>query len=140
MEQYRDSQGSDASKVSWSANLQTVTTPLDFLSILCKDTSMIKQTTSTLSNMTDAEFDAIIDAKIFHTVDRGDSMYNAINDVRPDLDADDWTDSMMMGIIEDIQYWPLHWGLLPLCSAHHYSHYSPILHSNYVQRRFHSPL
>jgi hypothetical protein len=49
-------------------------------------------------NLTDAEFDAFIDEKMFHCVDRGDSMFNGINDVRPDLDADDWADFILSDI------------------------------------------
>ena len=36
--------------------------------------------------------------------------------------VDDWVDSMMMGVLEDITYW------------FNLSHYSPILYTNYVQQ------
>jgi hypothetical protein len=58
---------------------------------------MIKQDNMTdqTFNMTDAEFDEFINSKIYHNVDRGDSMFNGVRDVKPELSGDDWADYIL---------------------------------------------
>ena len=49
--------------------------------------------------LSDDEMDSIIESKIFHTVDRGDSMYNT--DVHSDCYGDDYADCVMSDLIMD---------------------------------------
>ena len=70
-----------------AVNPQAGTTPLDFSLILCHYTYMIKK-----QHMSDFPTDnelKLIDAEVDDTLTQ---------------DCDDWVDSMMMGLLEDIQY------------------------------------
>jgi len=80
-------------------NLQAGTTPLDFRPIICNNTIM-----TNINHMTDEQFDKFIDSKIFNCVDRGDSMFNAIRETKPELYGDDYADAMLADIV-DINYW-----------------------------------
>ena len=65
------------------------------------DVSMVDTQTARLS---DDEMDAIIESKIYHTVDKGDSMYNT------ELHSDCYGDEYANEVINSIGFFKAHYG------------------------------